>query len=107
MKGRQTMNSSSTVRRIKEDEGQLVLPLSGPNYPSFAKAKRRWRKPLDAILSQVVANSENLLVRLRLGVYAPAEGDLPEAKARFTDLWRATEQQLAAIEAFQEVGWRE
>ena len=103
------MNSSSTVRRIKEDEGQLVLPLSGPNYPSFAKAKRRWRKPLDAILSQVVANSENLLVRLRLGVYAPGDGwcDLPEAKARFTELWRATEQQLAAIEAFQEVGWRE
>jgi hypothetical protein len=81
--------------------------LSGPSYGPFAVAKRRWRKPLDAILSQVVANSENLLVRLRLGVYAPAEGDLPEARARFTDLWRATEAQLAAIEAFQEVGWRE
>ena len=94
-------------RVVEEDDCQLVLPLSGPSYGPFAIAKRRWRKPLDAILSQVVANSENLLVRLRLGVYAPAEGDLPEARARFTDLWRATEAQLAAIEAFQEVGWRE
>ena len=97
----------SQSQRVVEEDGQLVLPLSGPSYGPFAVAKRRWHKPLDAILSQVVANSENLLVRLRLGVYAPAEGDLPEAKARFTDLWRATEQQLAAIEAFQEVGWRE
>ena len=98
---------STQTKRIEEDDCQLVLPLSGPSYGPFAIAKRRWRKPLDAILSQVVANSENLLVRLRLGVYAPAEGDLPEAKARFTDLWRITEAQLAAIEAFQEVGWRE
>jgi hypothetical protein len=98
---------STQTKRVDEEDGQLVLPLSGPSYGAYAVAKRRWRKPLDAILSQVVANSENLLVRLRLGVYAPAEGDLPEARARFTDLWRATEAQLAAIEAFQEVGWRE
>jgi hypothetical protein len=95
------------TKRIEEDECQLVLPLSGPSYGPFAIAKRRWRKPLDAILSQVVANSENLLVRLRLGVYAPSAELLPDAKARFTDLWRATEAQLAAIEAFQEVDWRE
>jgi hypothetical protein len=100
---------STQTKRIEEDDGQLVLPLSGPSYGAYAIAKRRWRKPLDATLSQVVANSENLLVRLRLGVYAPGDGwcDLTEAKARFTELWRATEQQLAAIEAFQEVGWRE
>ena len=99
------MNSQS--RRIEEDDGQLVLPLSGPSYGPFAIAKRRWRKPLPAILSQVVANSENLLVRLKLGVYAPAEGDLQEARDRFTDLWRITEAQLEAIEAFIEIGWRE
>lgn len=98
---------STQTKRIEEDDGQLVLPLSGPSYGPFAVAKRRWRKPLPAILAQVVANSENLLVRVRLGVYAPAEGDLPEARARFTDLWRATEAQLEAIEAFIEVGWRE
>jgi hypothetical protein len=62
---------------------------------------------LDAILAQVVANSENLLVRLRLGVYSPAAQDLQEAQARFTDLWRATELQLSAIEAFQEIEWKE
>ena len=100
------MNSSSTLRK-EEDECQLVLPLSGPSYGPFAVAKRRWRKPLDAILSQVVANSENLLVRLKLGVYAPDRDSLLEAKARFTDLWRATEAQLEAIEAFQEVSWGE
>jgi hypothetical protein len=99
------MNSKS--QRVDEEDGQLVLPLSGPSYGPFAVAKRRWRKPLDAILSQVVANSENLLVRLRLGVYAPTRESLPEARERFTDLWRATEAQLAAIEAFQEVGWEE
>ena len=93
-------------KRVEEDECQLVLPLSGPSYGAYAIAKRRWRKPLDAILSQVVANSENLLVRLRLGVVAPS-GDVDEARARFTVLWRATEAQLEAIEAFQEVGWRE
>ena len=95
------------TKRIEEDECQLVLPLSGPSYGPFAIAKRRWRKPLDAILSQVVANSENLLVRLRLGVYAPSAELLPDAKDRFTDLWRATEAQLAAIEAFSEIDWRE
>jgi hypothetical protein len=98
---------STQTKRKDEEDGQLVLPLSGPSYGPFAVAKRRWHKPLDAILAQVVANSENLLVRLRLGVYSPAGGDLQEAKVRFTDLWRATELQLAAIEAFQEVGWRE
>ena len=99
------MNQSQ--RRVDEEDGQLVLPLSGPSYGPFAVAKRRWRKPLDAILSQVVANSENLLIRLKLGIYAPDRESLPEAQDRFTELWRATEQQLAAIEAFQEVGWRE
>jgi hypothetical protein len=64
---------STQTKRIEEDEGQLVLPLSGPSYGAYAIAKRRWRKPLDAILSQVVANSENLLVRLRLGRLRPAE----------------------------------
>ena len=54
-----------------------------------------------------VANSENLLVRLRLGVYAPSAELLPDAKDRFTDLWRATEAQLEAIEAFSEIDWRE
>jgi hypothetical protein len=103
MKGK----AMSQTQRVEEDEGQLVLRLSGPSYGPFAVAKRRWHKPLDAILAQVVANSENLLVRLKLGGYAPGEGDLPEAQARFTDLWRATELQLSAIEAFQEVGWRE
>jgi hypothetical protein len=99
--------STSTVRQLEEDECQLVLPLSGPSYGPFAIAKRRWRKPLDAILAQVVANSENLLVRLKLGIYAPDRDSLPEAHERFTDLWHATEAQLAAIEAFQEVAWRE
>lgn len=94
-------------KRVEEDECQLVLPLSGPSYGPFAIAKRRWRKPLDAILSQVVANSENLLVRLRLGVCAPSAELLPEARDRYTDLWRATEVQLAAIEAFSEIDWRE
>ena len=98
--------STQTIRKDEEDS-QLVLPLSAPSYGPFAVAKRRWRRPLDAILSQVVANSENLLVRLRLGVYAPAEGDLQEARDRFTDLWRITEAQLEAIEAFIEVGWRQ
>src|SRR6516225_1604474 len=105
MKGRQTMNQSQ--RRVDEEDGQLVLPLSGPSYGPFAVAKRRWRKPLDAILSQVVANSENLLIRLRLGVYAPDRDSLSEAHDRFTDLWRATEAQLEAIEAFSEIDWRE
>lgn len=99
---------STQTKRIEEDEGQLVLPLSGPSYGPFAVAKRRWRKPLDAILAQVVANSENLLVRLRLGVYAPPNAELlPDAQGRFTDLWRATEAQLAAIEAFSEIDWSE
>ena len=86
---------------------QLILPLSGPSYGPFAIAKRRWRKPLDAILAQVVANSENLLVRLKLGVYAPNAELLPDAQGRFTALWLATEAQLDAIEAFSEINWRE
>jgi hypothetical protein len=60
------------------------------------------------ILAQVIANSENLLVRLRLGVYAPPNAEaLPDARDRYTELWRATEAQLAAIKAFSEIDWRE
>jgi hypothetical protein len=60
------MNSQSQ-RSIFNDpavEAELVTPLSGPSYGPFDKARRRWHKPLPAIIADAIANNQALLTRL-------------------------------------------
>jgi hypothetical protein len=94
-------------RRRDLDEG-VVAPLSGPSYGPFNIAKRRWRKPLPAIIADAIVNCQGLSARLQRGMWMPP--DL-EKKARyekiFHQLCRSTCEQLAALQAFAEIDWRE
>ena len=87
---------------------ELVSPLSGPSYGPFNVARRRWRKPLPAIIADAIANGQGLAARLQRGMWMPP--DL-EKKARyekiFHQLCRSTCEQLAALQAFAEIDWRE
>jgi hypothetical protein len=90
------------------NDAELVTPLSGPSYGSFAVAGRRWRrKPLDAILADAVANSQGLLMRLAQGVHCPDREGKPYYQQCFEDLWQKTEAQLRALETFRAVDWSE
>jgi hypothetical protein len=86
---------------------ELVAPLSGPSYGPFNIAKRRWHKPLPAIIADAAANSRAVVVRLERGAHMP---DLENA-ARYQDVFNAllerTRQQLKALEAFAQIDWRE
>ena len=99
------MNSRSTQRMVNDDLAELVVPLSGPSYGAYAKAKRSWRKPLPAIIADAVANNRALLSRLDRGMYMPDE----QAKYRevFNELYWRTQEQIKALEAFSQIDWRE
>jgi hypothetical protein len=104
------MNSRSTQRRIINDptvEGELVAPLSGPSYGPFNVARQRWRKPLDAILADAIANCRAVTACLQRGMYAPDYEEEPRCKAIFDALSRTTREQLEALEAFAEIDWRQ
>jgi hypothetical protein len=104
------MNSRSTQRRIVDDPaptGELVAPLSGPSYGPFNVARQRWRKPLDAVLADAIANCRAVTACLQRGMYAPDYEDEPRCKAIFDTLSQCTRQQPEALEAFAEIDWRE
>jgi hypothetical protein len=96
------MNSRSQ-RVIRDPE--LVAPLSGPSYGAYSKAKRCWRKPLPAIIADALTNSRGLLSRLDRGMYMP--DDEHNYREVFNELYRRTLEQIAALEAFSAVDWRE
>jgi hypothetical protein len=100
------MNSRSA--RIVDDPAptaELVAPLSGPSYGAYGVARRRWRKPLAAIIADTMSNSHALLSRLDRGMYMPDE----QAQYReiFNELYRHTREQIKALEAFSTIDWRE
>jgi len=96
LNGRQTMNSRS--QRVLNDPGpELVAPLSGP--------WRSWRKPLPAIIADTMANSRALLSRLDRGMYMPDYE--PQYREPFNELYRRTKEQIAALETFSQIEWRE
>jgi hypothetical protein len=102
--------NSQTQRRIVHDPGprlepEVVTPLSGPNYGAYGVVKRRWRKPLSAIVADAIANNRAVIARFKLGV-TPPEGDRSHYEAIFDQLCRSTDAQIAALEAFAEIEWR-
>jgi hypothetical protein len=52
----------------------VITPLTGPDYGPFAVVKRKWRKPLPAVIADCLANSAEISARLDRGVYAPDRG---------------------------------
>jgi len=98
------MNSRS--QRVVDDPGpELVAPLSGPSYGAYSVARRRWRKPLPAIIADAMSNSRALLSRLDRGMYMPDEN--PHYREAFSELYRRTREQIEALEVFSQVDWRE
>ena len=106
MKGRQTMNSQ-TQRVLRDPEGELVTPLSGPSYGPYSEIKRKWRKPLPAVIADAIANCAEVSARLGRGVYAPDCEAEAHYREIYDDLRRTTRQQLEALKAFSQINWRE
>jgi hypothetical protein len=110
LKGARTMNSQSqrSIFNDPADEAELVTPLSGPSYGPYVKARRRWHKPLPAIIADAIANNQALLTRLERGMYCPPDLELkPHCEEVFNALFARTREQLAALRAFNAIDWRE
>jgi hypothetical protein len=87
--------------------GVVVTPLSGPSYGPFEVVKRRWRKPLPAMIADAIANSEALLTRLERGLYCPDEEGKTYYKECLIEVCKRTREQLTSLEAFCTIDWRE
>lgn len=98
------MNARSQ-RVVNDPRAELVAPLSGPSYGAYTRAKRSWRKPLPAIIADALANSRGILLRLDRGMYMPE--DKPHYREAFNELYRRTKEQIAALETFSQIEWRE
>lgn len=98
------MNSRSQ-RVIRHPE--LVAPLSGPSYGAYNVIKRRWRKPIPAIIADATANSRAVIARLERGMHMPDLENQAHYKDVFDILLERTRLQLTALEAFSQIGWRE
>jgi hypothetical protein len=105
--------NSQTQRRLEpaivEVEREVVAPLSRPSYGPYSKARRKWRKPLAAVVADVMINSQALLARLERGMYAfpPNIENKPHYQEVYNQLCWRTQEQLKALEAFSQVEWRE
>jgi hypothetical protein len=104
------MNQQKRYRPLLEELAitpELVTPLSGPSHGVFNVAKRRWRKPLPAIIADAIANSEAVLARLQRGMYMPDLENKPHYQAAYNAVCECTREQLAALQAFAAIEWRE
>jgi hypothetical protein len=88
-------------------EPELVTPLSGPSYGPFNIARRRWRKPLPAIIADAIANSQAVLARLQRGMHMPDLENKADYQAVYNAVCERTCAQLEALEAFAAIEWRE
>jgi hypothetical protein len=96
----------SQSQRIR-DPAELVAPLSGPSYGAFSVARRRWRKPIPAVIADAIANCRAVSARLQRGMHMPDEEGKPHYEEVFNQLCRSTREQLKALEAFSAIEWRE
>jgi hypothetical protein len=74
-------------------------------YGPRGVANARWHKPLPAIIADALANSHGLLSRLDRGMYMP--DDEHNYREVFNELYRRTQEQIKALEAFSQIDWRE
>jgi hypothetical protein len=85
----------------------VITPLSGPSYGAYSVVKRKWRKPLPAVIADAIANCIAVSARLDRGMYAPDCEMEAHYREIYDDLCRATRQQLEALNAFSQIDWRE
>jgi hypothetical protein len=85
---------------------EVVAPLSGPSYGAYNVVKRRWRKPLPAIIADAIANNRAVIARFKLGVTPPDVEDTSHYRQIFDALCASTDAQIAALEAFAAINWR-
>jgi len=95
--------NSQTQRLVAGAE--RVSPLTGPSYGAYSVAKRRWQKPIPAIIADGIANSRAVAARLERGMYMPDEENKAHYKAVFNTLLDRTREQLKALEAFAAIAW--
>ena len=100
------MNSST--QRVINDPGPepVVRPLSGPSYGAYNVVKRKWRKPLPAIIADALTNNRAIIARFKLGVTPPDSENRSHYEEVFNALCRSTDAQIAALEAFAAIDWR-
>jgi hypothetical protein len=105
------MNSSPQRIRDPAVGGELVSPLTDPNprdIHAFDKAKRHWQKSLSVLAAETLAYNRALLARLTPGIWAPPIiEDYERNEAIYHELKRCIREQIAALEAFAMVDWRE
>ena len=99
--------NSQTQRRELAPGAELVSPLSGPSYGAYSVAKRRWQKPIPAIIADGIANSRAVAARLERGMYMPDEENKAHYKIVFNALLDRPREQLKALEAFAAIEWSE
>jgi hypothetical protein len=103
--------NSQTQRRPQPPEGELVSPLSGPDYGSrtFAQAKRSWRnKPLDVLVAATLAHNLALLKRLEGQLYSPPrEVNHNTPKMAYDFLYKTVHEQIMALKVFSDFDWSE
>ena len=85
----------------------VITPLSGRDYGPYAVVKRKWRKPLPAVIADAIANSQEISARLSRGVYAPGREGEAHYRRIYDDLCQINRQQLEALKAFSQIAWRE
>jgi hypothetical protein len=94
------MSSSQSQCRA---EGEVVAPFLRPSYGAYSVARRKWRKPVAAVIADALANTRELSARLKGGVYGPP--DTPQEV--FEQMCQCTDAQLAALEVFSQFRWRD
>jgi hypothetical protein len=99
--------NSQTQRRELVAGAELVSPLAGPSYGAYSIAKRRWQKPLAAVIADAIANNRAIITRLKLGVIPPDFDDTSHYRKIFDQLCASTVAQIAALEVFRTIEWSE
>jgi hypothetical protein len=88
-------------------EAEVITPLSGPSYGAYSVARRRWKKPVPAIIADAVATCQGLSDRLTRGMHMPDYEDVLHYNEVYQQLTKANREQLKALEAFSKIAWRE
>jgi hypothetical protein len=98
---------TQSQRVVRDPEAELVSPLSGPSYGAYSVAKRRWQKPIPAIIADALTNNRAIIARFKLGICPPTPENRSHYEEVFDQLCRCTDAQIAALEAFSQIKWSE
>ena len=82
----------------------MVAPFLRPSYGPYSVARRKRKKPLPAVIADVIANTRELSARLKRGILSP---DVNRAHYQqiYDQICQCTDAQIAALEAFSQIEW--